>query len=222
MSEAQSIQETMNQQQFVNELLANKRGATHQAEGSGSQLPGNGVDPIVLAFFLLLDAATTSSNSAVIKSKQLKSNAIAQQRLDNEDARMHWYYIPKEKVKVVTYRFDVPNLPGMKAKYSTWDWKFWKGSFWDHGVHYGYQKQRITKVENQVEIDQAQARNQQAALQRQKLADKMRLLQQYAAVEEGGVNLQIDESINFIQEGSNLMQVLESLTFKALLRKPVQ
>ncbi len=190
--------------------------AASQAGDNGPNLP-KGIDAMALAFLLLLEAASSSAKSAIIRSKQLSGNAKAQQRLDNEAAQLQWNYMPKPQIHNHTRRIATPS-----GKYTRWNGKFWTAKFWEHGMHYHYKKIRRPTIANQGQIDQAETKNQQVAEQRETISDKLKVLQQLAQVGETGVNSQVQDSLQSMQEGSNLMQILESLTFKALIRRPVQ
>lgn len=173
------------------------------ASGGQPQSFPQGIDPLFLAYYYLMEASNITSLCAVIHSKLLQSNALSQQRLDNQAARMQWYHIPKliehEHHKRIAHTH-------------------WHGSFWNHGFHYTTYKNVTWKTSpNAGAVNDAEAKNQQINADRQILSDKLNVLQQLAQVGETNVSTLTDESMQSMQEGSNLLTILASLTFKALL-----
>lgn len=166
------------------------------------------VDALLLAYFCLVDAATTSSESAEIRAKEMQGNAKAQQILNQEQANLHFNSIPAVQRTYHTTKVHVTNV-------------YWTqgGGFFE--TQHTYTK-RIAHTINNAQIMNAQAANTRIAAERQGLSDQMTVLQQGAQISATGINTVEDEAMQSIQEGSNLMQILESLTFKALLRSPPQ
>ena len=164
----------------------------------GGPLPGS-VDPLVLAFFMLLEASNTSDKSAMLHAKQLNQNAQDQQKLNAQLGAI-----------------ERDSVPSLQTKHHTTYICHYYFFFW-----YFTKKTWVTHP-NQDAVDQAQAVNQQLSVQRQMLSDKMTVLQQNAQVKESQVNSISDEAMQTAQEGSSLLQTLQSLTFQALLRHAPQ
>ena len=177
------------------------QGAAPASKGSSSQ---NNVDPLLLAFYYLLQASNLSSDSALIHAKQINQNALSQEKLNARLGELQNYSVPTLQKNHHTTHI------------SHWTWKFWK-----HGFHYHITK-TWTTVANQGAVDQSQAKNQEISAQRQMLTDQMTLLQQTAQVSEANVNSIGNEAMQSIQEGTNLLQILQSLTYQALLRQAPQ
>lgn len=174
-------------------------------KGSGSDL----VDPLILAFFLLLEASNTSTQSAIIHAKQLNQNAISQQRLNAKAATLRWYSLPIKK----------ENRHSFKSWHGHWTWHWEK----HHTFHYWTYKNVVWYTSpNGAIVDEMQTKNEAIAAERQLLADRLTVMQQQAQVGETGVNTINDEAMQTMQEGGNLIQILQSLTYHALLRHPVQ
>lgn len=184
---------------------------------SGPEEKKGQVDVMLLAFMLLLEAASVNSHGAILHAKQLQANASAQQRLNNEEAHYKWHSIPEEQVKQWTTKRNTPNGKYTRTTYFK---PGWDAPTMKH--HYRYTKDHHKKILNQGAIDEAQVANEQTAKDRATIQDKLKVLQQEAQGQEGSVNSQVNESMQDIQESSNLMDILQSLTFQALLRKPTR
>ena len=187
--------------------------AAAQTENQGSDSPFNkGCDPLVLAFFFLLDASTVSSESAMIRAKQLNQNALTQQRLNNKAAELQWYNVPKEQVN---------HHAATVLAQTHWTWEFWL-----HSGQFEYTTFKNIPAwdsyPNGSIVNNIQTKNRQVAAQRDLFANKLTLMQQQAGIAAGGINSISGEAMQSMQEGGNLLQILQSLTFQALLRHPVQ
>ena len=171
------------------------------APGQGTPSTG-GVDPLVLAFFYLLEASNTSDQSALLHAKQLGQNAAAQQKLNAEI----------ENLKRDT-------VPALQNKYRT-------TYIWHYYFIFWYLTKETTHTiighPNQQAVNQAQMDNQETSVQRQMLTDKMAVLQQNAQVKESQINSITDEAMQTAQEGTGLLQMLQNLTYQALLRHAPQ
>ncbi len=193
------------------------QGASGTDQGAPS--PGS-VDPLLLAFYYLLEASNTSDRSAMIHAKQLNQNAQSQQKLNAQLSALRRDSVPSLQSKHYTDYHWHHYHPG---------WSFTKLSQPHTNPHYRIYlpweylacTTRVTHP-NQNAVDQAQAVNQELSVQRQMLSDKMTVLQQNAQVKESQVNSISDEAMQTSQEGSHLIQILQSLTFQALLRHAPQ
>lgn len=183
-------------------------------------LPG-GVDPIVLAFFYLLEAANTSAQTASIHAKEMSQNAQAQQQLNREAASLKWFSLPKPEYNNHTawtnHKTRVhKTIHGWTAN---WGRTFtWRGTI----TTWVTVKHTWKTIQNSGDIQNAQSNNQQIAADRQILSQRIAGLQNTAHIKETNINTTIDTSMQDIQEGQNLLQILEALTFKALMRQPPQ
>ncbi len=167
------------------------------------------VDVMALAYYYLVQAATTTSESALVQAKQTKANGLAQQALNKEAAALQWYYVPN--LKSTKHKTYIPH--------THWSWNPFKHG----GFHYTtYQKVTWTTHKNQVTVTNDQSKNEQVAAERQTLTQKMGVLQQLASVSETHINTISDESTQTMQESSQLLQIIQSLTFQALLRRQPQ
>jgi hypothetical protein len=183
----------------------------------------DGVNVIELAFYYLLEASTTACASAVIHSKLLEKNALSQIRMNNEFAQLQFYSVPELQIDhhVIT------------IKHHHLTWKFWKhddkGKGWKSMLNpfgmFSYvtiEKIDRPTIRNQGVIDQMGAKNQMIAGQRQTFADRLNVLQQLAQVGETNANNFSDEAMQTMQMGSSLLDILQNLTFQALLRHPTK
>jgi len=171
---------------------------------------GGTIDPLVVAFYLLMEVANTTCQSAIIHSKQLASNAKAQQMLNNEAAQLQWYSVPK---------LDSTKHREVISDTTHFTWAFWKH---DAFLYTTCKTKTFVTHKNQTQVDNAMAKNQRVAAQRQIISDRLTLLQQTAQVGETNVNTSVNESMQSMQEGTDLLHILLSLTFKALLRQQPQ
>jgi hypothetical protein len=173
------------------------------ASSPGQGMPSSGsIDPLVLAFFFLLEASNTSDQSALLHAKQLGQNAAAQQKLNAEIEGLQ--------------RDTVPTL---QNKYRTTYICHYYFFFW------WFTKETTHTVighPNQQAVSQAQMDNQEMSVQRQMLTAKIADLQQNAQVTESEVNSITDEAMQTTQEGTGLLQMLQNLTYQALLRHAPQ
>ncbi|MCH9627031.1 MAG: hypothetical protein S4CHLAM2_06650 [Chlamydiales bacterium] len=164
---------------------------------------GDMVNVIALAYYYLIESATTSSESALVDAKQLRANGQAQQKLNSQEAGLKWNYVPK--------------LQEDHHK-TVYDHLHWNGNT----LYLKRYTHKWTTVKNQGEVTNAEAKNQRVVAERQFLTQKMSVLQQSAKTAETHVNSVAGESTQTLQEGQKMMQMLESLTFKALIRRPAR
>ncbi|MEZ5314868.1 MAG: DUF720 domain-containing protein [Chlamydiales bacterium] len=165
---------------------------------------------IALAYYYLVEAAMTSSESALIQAKQTKANGIAQKELNKEAAALPWYYVPDLK--------EDQHVEYVPVDRNFWD-SWWK--VWDTHIHVrSWNKVTWVTHQNQLTVSNGQAKNQQVMAERQFLTQKMGVLQQSAYINETHINSINNESMQILQESSQINRILQSLTFKALLRQP--
>ena len=173
------------------------QGASGSDQG-GMPLPGS-VDPLLLAFYYLLEASNTTDNTAMIHAKQLNQNAQSQQKLNADLSQLQRESVPHLQTKHHTTYI---------CHYYFFFWWFTKKTWVTHP--------------NQVAVDQAQAVNQELSVQRQMLSDKMATLEQDAKIVVGSVNSDTDEAQMTAQQGSQVLEALKTLTFNALMRHAPQ
>lgn len=198
----------MSETEVINQCIKNLE-APASSQAGEKQPPQPSLDPLFIAYYLLMEATNVSSQAAIIHSKVLNRNALAQERLNNQAAQLQWYHLPK----IVEHKH-----------HKTIKHTHWTGSFWSHsGFEYTtYQKINWTTSPNATAVQEAQTKNQEVAAKRQILSEKLSVLQQLAQVGESGVDTITDEAMQTMQASSYILQVLETLTFKALLRQPPQ
>jgi hypothetical protein len=191
-----------NVSQILAETKANEAASPKGGKGNGAPIE----NVMALAYYYLVQAASTTSESALVLAKQSQANYLAQEQLNNQSASLKWYSVPKLK----------EHTKNVKITHYTWD--FWK--------HKGYFKYTVYKKEhiplNQSKITNAQDKNQNVQAERQILTEKMGVLQQTASVNETQINTVSDESTQSMQESSQMTQIIQSLTFAALLRQQPQ
>lgn len=162
---------------------------------------------LALAYYYVVQMATTSSETAVAKAKQLNAIGKSEQQLNREAAALKWNYVPKEDCTKHNER--IPHY------HWTWDMH--------NEVRYTtYTTKWITTHANAGQVSAAEEANQRVSADRAFFTQKLNVLQQIASVEEGHVNSIADESTQDMQQGSMILQIIQSLTFKALLRPPTR
>jgi hypothetical protein len=170
-----------------------------QGTSGGQSVSGGGIDPLVLAFYYLLEASNISSQSAVIHSKMLNQDALAQEQLNEEMGQAQSNKIPDLKFK---YSFD---------HHCVLSWRFWR-----HGGFFFYDKVTKRKVFlNRSVVNLDKAFNQELSVHREMLSDQMAVEQQKNKIDITGVNNIAGEAMQAAQEGSSLLNALRDLTFKA-------
>ncbi len=174
---------------------------SHEASSKG------GVDPLIIAYLCFLEAANTSSQTAQIHAKQLEQNAHDQQQLNYRLGELKLQSIPKQQIDKHYHLVPHRHLgPGSHPiPFDTYSRTFW------------YQT-----VGNRGAIQQANAKNMQISAERQVICDQLNMSQQAAQIGEANVNSITDEGLQTIQQGSQLLGILENMTFSALLRPQVQ
>lgn len=194
-------------------------------------------DVLALAYYYIVESATITSESALVQAKRIKANAEAQQQLDNYSAEMQWDSIPqaitKDKhftVKSTSQWFNCgPNGNNNPTKWAEdHGYNHWKrisvtgGNGWAKShVKFWNTKSEIYTL-NASKIQAAETKNEQVAAERQYLTQKMGVLQQMASVGETHINTISDEASQSMQESSQILKILQSLTFQALLRPKPQ
>lgn len=167
------------------------------SKGKNVKVPPN---VMMMVFLLLLEAENISSHSAAIQAKDLENNAFAQQRLNAEAEKVQWNEIPKEGKVYRTVRMTHWG-PG--------------GTYWTF--------KRVSvpgAYVNATAVAEAEMKNQELMSMREKISNELIVLQQNSKVDTVTVNDQIQLTIMTIRKGSYILQILDSLTFKMLLRSP--
>jgi hypothetical protein len=167
--------------------------------------PPKGADPLLLAFYYLLQASNIANASAVAHAKQMNQNAEAQQSLNNQLAAFH-----------------NTNIPQLQKKSSWTDWKqHWTWSFWNHSWMFVYfTRDKIVVTLNGEQVNQAQYQNQEIAAQRQIICNQMNGLEQQSEVSETHVSNIANQAMEGMQIEGDVLQMLKSLTYKVLMRQP--
>lgn len=191
---------------------AQKGAAASGAQPSVATALNGGIDPLALAVYLLMEVSNTTAQCAIINTKALQQNALAQQDLDDQAAKMQWSGVPK---------LQTVHHPHQTQANTHWTWKFWEHSGMFCYVTFKHIKSFDTHP-NEGLVDQAAAKNQQISADRSTITEQLNVMQQRAQTGETNVNSFTDESMQAIQEESNLVSILQTLTFKALLRQPPQ
>lgn len=195
------------------------------APGQSSSPSDEQGDILAITFMLLMEASTISSHTAQIHAKQLEQNALSQQRLNAQEQHDHFSEIPS---KIIDHHTQVYHTQHSSCRHQRqrptgtgwwWSWNRFQGGDWRRRWVTTRRVSHNT-CPNQGAIDQANARNQEISADRMRLADQLSILQQGANIGEAQVNTISNEAMQTAQEGSNLLQILQSLTFKALLRSP--
>lgn len=160
---------------------------------------------MIIAYLALLDTENISTQSTMVKAKELASNAAKQEQLNREAAQLKWSEIPKEQV----------NWHEKTIAYWTTSWNIMSGFFHHKKVWY-------PTYPNQNAIAQAEMNNQLEMTLRQQYSNSMTVLEQSAKVQTSEISTQADEGIQALKELTNIMLILQSLTFKALMRHEPQ
>lgn len=191
---------------------------------SSSSADGQG-DILAIAFMLLMEASSISTDTAQIHAKQLQQNALSQQRLNAQEQEDHFEAVPSKIIDHHTVTFHTQHTSCRHQRTKPpgtgwwWSWNRFQGGNWRRRWETTRRVSHNT-CPNQGAIDQVNARNQEISSDRMKLADQLSILQQGAEIGESQVNTITNEAMQTAQEGVNLLQILQSLTFKALLRNP--
>lgn len=169
------------------------------------------VDIAALVYMYLLDAVTINSHNAVVRAKQLQQNALSQEKMNASAAQLQWYNVPTADIVhqsfyITHHHTDFTMKNGYPVQ-KTWVTRQLIGTH--------------TSFKNQVEVQQAEAKNQQVSLIRETITDRLVVLQQSAQIGESNVNSQSDKAMQAMQEGSQILDILKSLAFQAMMRPPV-
>ncbi|NGX61929.1 MAG: hypothetical protein K940chlam9_01420 [Chlamydiae bacterium] len=171
----------------------------------GSPFIGNNVSPIMLAYLMLVEAASNTTESALLQSKELQANAASQQRLNKEQQHLQMQTVPKEKID------------HHKDKHSHWSWGLWQMGQWNAMVtNYTFR----TSIPNLTKVKNAEARNQEISAQRSIISDRLLVTQQSAKIQMTEINTKSNTASEIMSETGALMNMVKSLTFKALMTQP--
>ncbi len=158
----------------------------------------NGVSPLQLAFMMLVKAANINTQTAAARAKDLQQNAIEQKRLNEEDEKLQLGNVKEVEKHVVYYTVS-------------------------YGVNGTVFDNRHTRTEvNKNAMRKEEEKNREVMAKRQIVGEKLQVLEQGASIEMQRANMSVSESMQAMKEGSKILTDLKSLTFLALLRKPVQ
>lgn len=156
-------------------------------------------DVLMLAYLYLVIAANCSADTALTKAKELKANGLEQQNLNNDISALKWVTVSEQKVQ--------------HNHHGTWVLPHW----WSHWT---YKTWWTTQFLNKTQIAEQQSQNQQVFAERGAIQDQLTVLQQNASIGQTNVSTQTQESVQSMQESSSLLDMVQNLTFKALLHQP--
>jgi hypothetical protein len=164
---------------------------------------------IAVVIYYMEDAASISAQGAMVRAKQLNQNGVAQQQLNDRAAKLQLFDVPQLQVDhhKQMKQNEHTKMLGRGARMIYYTYK--TIAEWDTNPNIGA-------------VNNAEAQNQQVAGERQIISDRLSVLQQDAQTAATNINSLSDESMQSTQAATNLIQVLQDLTFKALLRKPPQ
>ncbi|MCC5832874.1 MAG: DUF720 domain-containing protein [Chlamydiales bacterium] len=184
--------------------IKNKEAAEKLKMPKGTD-PKGGASPhdvMLLCFYLLVQAAGISAEGALVQAKRTKANADAQQQLNKELDQLHFHDLPKE------------GTVKKREKHTRWSAGGAGPGWGDHKVI--TYTTRIVHTHSKQQAVQSQ--NQQIAAERQEMMQKAGVLQQLETVTSSKINTISDESVQSMEEGSQMLSIVKSLTFKALMR----
>lgn len=188
---------------------------TQRAEQKGNPLGNGNIDVMALAYYYLVESASTSAESALVQAKRLRANAESQELLNEEAAQFKWNSIPKL----------ASNHHKVVFSHVHWTWEFWKhdADLPIPGFLYktGFTKDFVTHP-NEAVVQNVEAKNNQISAQKQFFTNQISSLQMEAQRSATTDNSISQEAAQTMQEGASLLQIVRDLTFKALIRQPVQ
>ncbi len=173
------------------------------ALGSKETSPAN---YMALAFLYLVKASISTSETALIKAKQIGGNARAQAQLIKQENAMQFRTVPTLNNKTITEHDKHTNFGRVL-----------------HGKDPFYTTVKHIKPNNYVgvnTVNRAQAQNRQVDADRALLSQKIGILRQSGSVNETNINSINDDATQTMQEGTKLETILQSETFNALMRRP--
>lgn len=192
-------------------------------------------DVICLAYLYIMEATNISTNTALVKSKQLQANAAEQEKLNRDMGNLTWaQLVDAQNSYIVHYRDrrtsragknihrdihdsykNADKKPNVGEKHTTKKVK--------PGLPPVFVTDRYTVVsvqthcKNQGELDALQSKNQEVAGERELLTQKASLCQQNATIEQTDQNTTINDTIQMMQTSCQIISILHTLTFKANL-----
>lgn len=195
----------MTQQGILNPIALESIGTASVGRPEKGKDPAKHPNAMMLAYLCLIEAENICTKTSMLKAKELANNASMQEKLNKESSQLHWAQIPSDKAnhheKTVTY----------------WTFSTTWLSFQDHKkqVHW-------TTYPNQDAIAQAEVKNQLQMAVLQENSNQLNVLEQSAKVGMTDASVEANKGIQALSEASNIMQIVESLTFQALLRHEPQ
>ncbi len=163
----------------------------------GRKSLSKGGDVIALAFYLLLEASKTGTETALIHAKELNNNALSQENLNRQEEKLEFVDVPKEQVDVhhhVTHVEQNLPTPDGGCIHKSWTYKWTTKSY---------------PNANAVLI--AESKNKQIMFERQKISQELTMKQQEANISEQQVYSIGQEARQTMQEGSTLNNLLRSM-----------
>lgn len=181
----------------------NSVGLAKSTAGSKGQTPP--IDPLLLAYFCLVNAANTSCRTAEIKSKELQANGLTQMRLNQQLGQIGWYNPPSQQFTKV-----------LKSQHTVWNFHWYAFPFFFLPTVI---KTYTNVVKNGTAINAAQMKNQQADAERTQITQHLNLLQQDSQISESKVSTIVNTGVQDMQQASGFVDMLSALTFKVLMRQ---
>ena len=174
---------------------------------------GNPQMTMALVFIYLLQTAMTETDSAISKSKQMDALSSKELQANKEAEQLHF-----EDVRPDVKHYRTKGHVDITTR------QIWQKSYWTKGsvsVHYVPGKKK-TRIENKSAIAAAQGHNDEISAERSVIEEKMGVFQQEAQGDASAVNTIVQQSTTTMKEGSGLLDMVRSLTFKALLTRDIQ
>jgi hypothetical protein len=168
------------------------------------------IDPILLAYYYISQAAITAGDTAILHAKGMEANARMQQNLNSREARLNWINVPKENVEHKT-------ISNKHTDWKHWHWT-WSKMMMEPDTYYTYQ--HVTIVTNLLTVQAALQANQVLMGQRQIVEKQLTVLSEQARGSASTITTITNQSMQSIQAGGYVIQIFRSLTYAALMRKP--
>lgn len=166
------------------------------------------VDPLLLAYLYLVDAATSQNHTAMLKAKQLENSSGTQEQISREMDNIRWFDIPEAKYSDIVHH-------GGGNPFSSF-------SVFIAWICNGAKLESYTtggSLLNRGDIDIAVIENQQSESNQQLLQQKLALAQQQGEMKDTEISTSANIDMGTIQQCTGILDLIKAVQDKVLLRQ---
>lgn len=166
------------------------------------------VDPLLLAYLYLVDAATAQNHTAMLKVKQLENSSGTQEQISREMDNIRWFDIPEAQYSQVVHH-PGGNPFSSFSVFIVWLCNGAKLNSYTTGGD----------LTNRGDIDIAVIENQQSESNQQLLQQRLALAQQQGEMKDTEISTAANIDMGTIQQCTGILDLIKAVQDKVQLRQ---